>query len=101
MTKYSLRIATMNESELRKVYVFPIFPRDSNLILDKGFVNIDYGQMGGTHWTCFYIKDNKSYYFDSFGGTPDKLLLNQLPKTIIYHNLKIQDFNSRLSDSYC
>ena len=57
--------------------------------------------MGGTHWTCFYIKDNKSYYFDSFGGNPDKFLLQQLPKPIIYHNFKIQHINSMLCGSYC
>ena len=44
------------------------------------------------HWTCFFIKDKKSYYFDSFGGSPDKFLLNQLPKPIIYHNFKISKY---------
>ena len=57
--------------------------------------------MGGSHWTCFYIKDNKSYYFDSFGGQPDKFLLNQLPKPIIYHYFKIQHIISKLCGSYC
>ena len=57
--------------------------------------------MGGSHWTCFYIKGNKSYYFDSFGGTPDKFLRNQLTKPIIYHNYKIQGINSKLCGSYC
>ena len=57
--------------------------------------------MGGSHWTCFIVKDNKSYYFDSFGGQPDKFLLNQLPKPLIYHNYKIQDINSKLCGSYC
>ena len=57
--------------------------------------------MGGSHWTCFYIKGNKSYYFDSFGGQPDKFLLNQLPKSIMYHNYKIQDLNFKLFGSFC
>ena len=57
--------------------------------------------MGRTHWTCFIVKDNKSYYSDSFGGQPDKFLLNRLPKPIIYHNYKIQDKNSNLRGSYC
>ena len=68
---------------------------------DKGFVNIDDGRMGGSHWTGFYIKDHKSYYFDSFGGQPDKFLLNQLPKPIIYLNSKIQDINFKFCGSYC
>ena len=41
--------------------------------------------MGGSHWTAFYVENNKSYYFDSFGGQSDKILLEQLPKPIIYH----------------
>ena len=91
----------MNESQLQKIYNYPIYPRDSKLYSDKGFVNIDNGSPGGTHWTCFIVKGIKSYYFDSFGGQPDKLLINQLPKPVIYHNYKIQYINSRLCGSYC
>ena len=101
MKKYKLKNDTMNESELQKIYNYPIYPRDSRIYSDKGFVNIDDGRLNGTHWCAFYIKDNKSYYFDSFGGHPDKFLLKQLPKPIIYHNYKIQVINSKLCGSYC
>ena len=57
--------------------------------------------MGGSHWTCFIVKENKSFYYDSLGEAPDKFLLNQLPKSIIYHNYKRQDKNSKISGSYC
>ena len=57
--------------------------------------------MGGSHWNCFIVKDNKSHCFDSSGGQPDKFLLKQLPKPIIYHNYKTQDINSKLCGSYC
>ena len=101
MKKYKLKNDTMNESQLQKIYNYPIYPRASQIHSDKGFVNIDNGSMGGSHWTCFILKDNKSFYFDSFGGQPDKFLLNQLPKPIIYHNYKIQDINSKIWGSYC
>ena len=52
--------------------------------------------MGGSHWTCFIVKDNKSSYYDSFVGQPDKILLNQLPKPTTYHIYKIPDINSQL-----
>ena len=91
----------MNEFLLQKVYNYPIYPRDSKIYSDKGFVNIDDGRMDESHWTCFVVKDNKSYYFDSFGGTPDKFLLNQLLKRILYHNCKLKDINSKLCGSYC
>ena len=101
MKKHNLKNDIMNESELQKIYNYPIYTRDSKVYSDRGFVKIDNGSLEGTHWTCFIVKDNKSYYFDSFGGQPDKFLLNQLPKPIIYHNYKIQDINSKLRGSYC
>ena len=101
MKKYNLKNDTMNESELQRFYKLPIYPRESKIYSDKGFVNIDNGSQGGTHWTCFILKDNKSYYFDSFGVQPDKFLLNQLPKPIIYHKYTNQDINYKLCGSYC
>ena len=92
---------TLNESELQRVYNYPIYPRDSKIFSDKGFINIDNGSQGGTHWTCFIVKDNKSFYFDSFGGQLDKFLLNQLSKPIMYHNYRIKGINSKLCGSYC
>ena len=89
MKEYKLKDDTVNESELQRIYNYLIYPRDSKTYSDRGFVNIDDGRLNGTHWTCFYIKDNKSFYFDSFGGQPDKFLLNQLPKLLIYHNYRI------------
>ena len=85
MKKYNLKNDRMNESELRRVYKYRMYPRDSKLHSDRGFVNIDDGSQNGTHRTCFIVKYNKSLYFDSIGGQPDKILLNQLPKPILYH----------------
>ena len=101
MKKYKLKNDTTNESQLQRIYSYPIYPRASKIYFDKGFINIDNGSQGGTHWTCFIVKDNESYYFDSSGGQPDKFLLKQLSKPIIYHNYKIQDINSKLCGSYC
>ena len=101
MKKYKLKDDNMNESELQRAYNYTIYPRDSKICSDKAFINIDNGSMGGSHWTCFYVKNNKSYYFDSLGGHPDKFPLNQIPKPILYHNYKIQDINSKLCGSYC
>ena len=101
MKKYNSRNDAMNESQLQRIYNYSIYPRDSKIYSDRGFVNIDNGSQGGTHWTCFIVTAKKSFYFDSFGGAPDKFLLKQLPKPIIYHNYKIQDINSKLCGSYC
>ena len=57
MKKYNLKNQTMSESDLQKVYNYKIYPRDSKILSDRGFVNIDNGEQNGTHWTCFIIKD--------------------------------------------
>ena len=90
MKKYNLKDDTMNESQLQKIYNYSVCPKNSIIYSDRAFVNIDDGRQGGTHWTCFIIKDDKFFYYDSFGGAPDKFLLNQLPKPIIYHNYKFK-----------
>ena len=61
--KYDLKNDIMIESELRRVYIYPIYPGDSKNVLHKRYVNIDNNSMGGIHWVCFVVKDNKSYYF--------------------------------------
>ena len=74
----------MTEAQIQKYYIYLIYPRDSKKFSDERFVKIDKGSLGGYHWTCFIIKDNKSFYFDSFGEAPNKFLLKQIPKAIIY-----------------
>ena len=41
MKKYKLKNDTMNESQLQRIYYYPIYPRDSKIDSDKGFINID------------------------------------------------------------
>ena len=96
LKKRNLKNNTMNESDLQRVYNNKTNPKDSKIHSDKGFDN---GSRSGTHWTCFIIKDRKSYYLDTFGGQPDEFLLNQVPKPILYHNYKIQDIDSHLYGS--
>ena len=91
----------MNEPQLQKFHNYPIYPKDSKIYSDKGFINKDNGSQCATQGTCFIVTDEKSFYFDSFGGQPDKFQLNQLPKPIIYHKYKIQDLNSSFCGSYC
>ena len=57
--------------------------------------------MSESHWLCFILIDEKSFYFDSFGNQPDKFLLKHSPKPIRYHTFKIHDKNSQLGGSYC
>ena len=92
----------MNGGDLKKAFIFSChkYFRDCTKTIGKTKVNIDDGQMGGTHWNCVYIKVNKSLYFDSFGSLYDRVLLNQLPKPITFHICIIQDSDSRTFCSY-
>ena len=101
MKKNELKNDTMKELELQKIYNYLIYPRNSKIYSDKKIVNIGDYYNGGSHWCAYYLKDNKSYYSDSFGGAPDKILPKQLPKPITYHNYIIQDIDSKLCGSYC
>ena len=49
MKKNNLKDDTMNESELQRVYNYPIYPRDSKTYSDKGFDYLDDDRVGGTH----------------------------------------------------
>ena len=69
---------------------------------DQGTLIIDARSMGeNNHETCFYLKDYKSLFFDSFGGAVDKLIFKQLTKPITFNKCKIQDINSTLCGTYC
>ena len=63
MKKNILKKDTKDESELQRVYLYSIYPRDSKIYSDKGFINKDDGSQGGTHWNFFIVKDGKSYCF--------------------------------------
>ena len=99
MKKYNFKKDTMNGSDLQKNYNCPIYPRDAEIYYDKGFVNIDDGRKGGSHWTAFYVEKNHT--------TLTPLVVNliiffkQLPKPVIYHNYKIHGINSKSCGSYC
>ena len=62
----------MIESGLQRIFIDKIYTRVSKIASERGFVNIDNGQMSGTHWVCLK-KGNESYYTDSFGA-PDNFL---------------------------
>ena len=47
----------------------------------------------------FRLKNNKSFFFDSFGGAADKFLLKHLPKHLKYHNYKTHDKTIKLCGS--
>ena len=56
MKKLNLKDDTMNESQRQKIEKYPIYPGHSKIYSDRGFVIIDSGSQGGTHWCASYVK---------------------------------------------
>ena len=101
MEKYNLENDTLSESEIQRLYNYRIYPRDSKQYSYKYFVNIENGTIGGSHWTDFYVKNIRSFFFDCFGESVVKFILNQLLKTNKYHKNKYQIFNRNFCGTYC
>ena len=76
--------------EWNKFNGYSFFPRCSIETTKKRFINTDNGEQVGTQWNRFHKRDNKSYYFESFGGSPDKFSLQQIPIPLFFHNYKLQ-----------
>jgi len=55
-----------------------------------GVLNLDDSLGNGTHWTTWYRKNNKNFYFDSYGIQPPRELQKYLNGTILYSTEKIQ-----------
>ena len=98
--KYGFNDETMKENDLTRKLKIKI-SNGSEITTKRGFVNIDNGSMGATHWTCFYMKDNKSFYVDSIGVYLDNFILEKLPKPIPFHFLKFENVSSNLCGVSC
>ena len=72
MEKVGLQYELMTEIDLKKVYMYLIYPKSYIRSTNNGFLNLDNGNMGVTNWTCFYIKILSHSEFIFFGGQCDK-----------------------------
>ena len=68
MDKQDLKDDTLTETDVKKLSKFSSFREESKITIYKGFVIIKNGSMRGTHWTQFYVKGKKLFYFDSPDG---------------------------------
>ena len=65
-------------------------------------LNIDHSNSNGTHWTCLFIKNNISYYFDSYGYPPPKEIQDYCKNENRYYNsFKIQQNDQVICGHYC
>lgn len=69
-------------------------------------INLGDSHLSGTHWTCLFIEKNNAFYFDSFAGAPEDILINWLEtngiKTLIYNDyFQMQKLEETLCGIYC
>ena len=61
-------------------------------------INLDDSIGPGTHWTCFYYKNRKIEYFDSYGLKPPKIISSY---KYIYNSSQLQSYDTTSCGFYC
>lgn len=76
--------------------------------LNNGGYIINLGDLdkSGTHWTCLYIENENAFYFDSFAGAPEDIIIKKLKKNkvknLIYNDyFQMQDIEETLCGIWC
>jgi len=64
-------------------------------------VNLNTSKQQGSHHTCYWVSNNKKYYFDSFGVVPPKELVKYLKSPIMYSTHQIQQYNDANCSEWC
>ena len=73
----------------RGVFVRDALPQKPNKN-ESGILNLDDSSGNGTHWVLWHRKNNKNFYFDSYGIQPPLELYQYLKSSIFYNTEKIQ-----------
>lgn len=84
------------------------FVEDNDYNINGSYIiNLGNNELGGTHWTSLFIEDNKAFYFDSFAGPPEDILIKKLQdygivKNLYYNNkFEFQKINEDLCGIWC
>jgi len=64
-------------------------------------INIDHSKNEGTHWTSLFIKNDISYYFDSYGFPPTVEVEKYCTGPRFYNSFQIQKNNEVICEHYC
>ena len=64
-------------------------------------INTDHSENEGTHWTCLYIKNGTSYYFDPYGFPPTPEVINYCDEPRYYSTFPIQKMGEVICGHYC
>jgi len=76
-------IEKLGVSGFRGIFVRDSLPNKPK-IKECGVVNLEHSSGNGTHWVAWFTRNDKNYYFDSFGIQPPRKLVRYL-SDIIQH----------------
>ena len=66
-----------------------------------GVLKLNLSNEPDSHWTCWFKVSNKKYYFDSFGVSPPKELVDYLESPILYSTFQLQGLNDQNCGKWC
>ena len=69
--------------------------------VECGVLNLNLSNESGSHWTCWFKIKNDKYYFNSFGLTPPKELIDYLGSPILYSTFQLQGMNDQNCGKWC
>ncbi len=70
---------------------------------ERGIINLDTKDSGGTHWIAYYKRNRVVKYFDSFGDLrPPIEVINYFKDcTVVYNKSALQTFNTNNCGHLC
>ncbi len=69
--------------------------------IECGILNLDSSDGSGTHWVAWFKKNNKKYYFDSYGLQPPSELITYLKSPILYNTEQVQQADQVFCGHLC
>ena len=69
--------------------------------IECGILNLNLSNEPGSHWVCWFKKNNNKYYFNSFGLPPPKELVDYLGSPILYSTFQLQEINDQNCGKWC
>ena len=93
-------VKRLNIPNFRGCYCINMLPKIPYR-LESGILNLDNSRGDGTHWTAWYVNNDKKIYFDSYGLQPPIELIRYLRSPIYYSTDCIQPRDTVVCGHLC
>ena len=69
--------------------------------IECGILNLNLSNEPGSHWVCWFKRNNNKYYFNSFGLPPPKEFIDYLGSPILYSTFQLQGLKDQNCGKWC